>query len=95
MWTDSLAKPASMLYTHIFMAVLPDLSSPRQKWLSDIPDVDEEDWTNMWDIVLKQLVSIEDRLVQFNITHRAYYTPIGFTDSIALSSLLEMRPYNA
>lgn len=33
---------------------------------------------------LKQLVSIGDRLILFNIAHRAYYTPIGFRFNLSL-----------
>lgn len=46
---DLLTKPDSMLYTHLLMVALPDLFSLQQKWLSDIPDLDDENWSDMWE----------------------------------------------
>lgn len=37
--------------------------------------LDNDDRVDMWDLTLKQLVSIRDKLIQLEILHRAYYTP--------------------
>lgn len=71
---DTLDNSASTLYNHLLMVALSDLSTLRQKWLQDIRDMDDEDWTDMWDAPFKQLVSLRDHLIQFKIFHRAYYT---------------------
>lgn len=54
--------------------MISDLSSFQRKWQIDISDLDDEDWTEIWDMPFKQLVSVTDRLIQFKRLHRAYYT---------------------
>lgn len=33
------------------------------------------DWSELWDFPFKHLVSVRDKLIQFKIAHRAYFTP--------------------
>lgn len=40
-----------------------------------IPDIQGEDWDDMWDHPFKHLVSARDRLIQFKFLHRIYLTP--------------------
>lgn len=37
--------------------------------------MDNDDWDDAWDFPFQSLVSIHDRLVQFKIVQRAYFTP--------------------
>lgn len=46
------------------MVALTDPTTLRHKWLLDIPDMDDEDWADIWDAPFKQLL------------HRAYLTPL-------------------
>lgn len=52
----------------------PKLSSLHHKWSVHVLGLGVEDWMEIWDFPLS-LVSARDRLVQFKILHRAYYTP--------------------
>lgn len=38
-------------------------------------ELDREDWEDMWDYPLQPLVATRDKLIQFKILHRIYYTP--------------------
>lgn len=51
------------------------MSSLWQRWIADIPNLDNDDWSNVWDFPFKQLVSLYNRLIQIKIVHRAYFTP--------------------
>lgn len=42
---------------------------------SNIPDLDGDSWSYMWDVPFKHLVSASDRHMQFKILHWAYFTP--------------------
>lgn len=68
-------KPTSVLYAHLLRVSSPELSKLRQHWVWDIPELDSEDWEDMWDFPFKILVSLRDRLIQYKIVHRAYLTP--------------------
>lgn len=74
---DCLLKPTSALYQHILEITTGDLSSLQQKWLVDIPNMDNEDWEEIWDMALSMplLVSTRDHLIQFKILHHTYFTP--------------------
>lgn len=43
--------------------------------MADILDLDSNDWSDVWDFPFKQLVSLHERLIQFKIVNRAYFTP--------------------
>lgn len=68
-------KPTSRLYAHLVYVSLPPLDSLRSCWQRDIPVLDDDDWDDIRDFPFRSLVSIRDRLVQFKIVHRAYFTP--------------------
>lgn len=70
-----LEKPTSQLYGSLLVAAGPELSPLRRKWVGDIPELDEDDWREIWDFPFSPLVSARDKLVQYNIVHRVYYTP--------------------
>lgn len=44
-------------------------------WRREVPELDTEDWENIWDYPMQQLVSARDRLIQFKILHRVHFTP--------------------
>lgn len=47
----------------------------RSKWEMEVPDLQGEDWDDLWNQPFKHLVSARDRLIQFKFLHRSYYTP--------------------
>lgn len=57
------------------MAASSTLSSLLQKWLGDVPGLDDDDWMEIWDFPFSSLASARDKMVQYKILHRAYYTP--------------------
>lgn len=73
--SDCTKKPTSQLYSHLTITSLPTLEKLRSKWSRDIPDFDSDDWDDVWDFPFSSLVSLRDRLIQFKIVHRAYFTP--------------------
>ena len=72
---DCASKPTSVLYAHLLRVSSPELSRLRQQWGRDDPELDSEDWVDIWDFPFKILVSLRDRLIQYKIVHRAYLTP--------------------
>lgn len=72
---DCTKNAASKLYLHLTTVSLPNLEKLRSKWSKDIPELNEDDLDNIWDSPFNSLVSLRDRLIQFKIGHRAYYTP--------------------
>lgn len=72
--SDCIRKPTSQLYSHLVMTSLPVLEKLRAQWSHDIPDLDNDDWDDIWDFPFSSLVSLRDHLIQFKIVHRAYFT---------------------
>lgn len=68
-------KPISHIYQHLIYESLPPLDGLLSRWQRDIPALSGEDWDGVWDFPFSSLVSIRDKLVQFKIVHRAYFTP--------------------
>lgn len=73
--SDCAKKPTSQLYSHLTVTSLPTMEKLRSKWSHDIPNFDNDDWDDIWDFPFSSLVSLRDRLIQFKIVHRAYFTP--------------------
>lgn len=67
--SDCPKKPMSVLYSHQCFVTLREISILWKKWLVDIPDLDRDDWSDIWDLSFKQLVSLRDRFIQFKIIH--------------------------
>ena len=44
-------------------------------WLRDVPKLSSENWGEIYKFSFQILVSLRDKLIQFKITHRSYYTP--------------------
>lgn len=64
-------KTTSQIYSHLLRVSLPAMEKLRARWLQDVPELDGD---NIWDFPFQSLVSLRDRLTQFKIIHRAYYT---------------------
>lgn len=73
--TRCAEKPTSQLYEHLVYVSLPPLDRLWSRWQLDIPSLDNDDWDDVWDFPFRSLVSMRDRLIQFKIVHRAYFTP--------------------
>lgn len=66
---------AVVLYSHLCLVTLRELSALWNKWLVDILDLDGDGLSDIWHFSFKQLVSLRDCLIQFKVVHQAYYTP--------------------
>lgn len=44
-------------------------------WEGEVPDIQGEDWDDLWDHPFKHLVSARDRLIHLKFLHRIYFTP--------------------
>lgn len=83
-----LEKPASRLYSHFITVSPPALEGLMARWLRDIPDLDNDDWDEVWDSPFRSLASLRDRLIQFKLVHRAYFTPTSQDEPYVFSRLL-------
>lgn len=77
---ECLEKPTLVLNNKLLLFFLPDLCDIRQKWLRDIPDLDDEDWEDVWDFPFRQLVSFRDTLTIQNIAQSLLH-PIQTTQN--------------
>lgn len=71
-----MSKPLSSIYKTLLPNVHMGLEALKAKWVGDFPEMDTEEWEDLWESSFLQLVSARDRLVQFKITHRVYFTPM-------------------
>lgn len=46
------------------------LDKLKTSWLAELPELDGEDWEDIWEYPFSQLMSSRDRLVQLKILHR-------------------------
>lgn len=72
---ENLKKPLSEVYKGLCVETPKMLSKCRDTWSALIPDFRRDDWDDMWDHTFGTLVSARDRLIQFKLLHRIYYTP--------------------
>lgn len=80
LWMECLEKPTLVLNNKLLLFFLPDLCDIQQKWLRDIPDLDDEDWEDVWDFPFRQLVSFRDTLTIQNIAQSLLH-PIQTTQN--------------
>lgn len=72
---DILVKPLSSIYKTLQPSIHDGLDRLPSCWRADVPELDTEDWEDIWDYPMHILVSARDRLIQFNILHRIYLMP--------------------
>lgn len=70
-----LPKALSIIYKELFTDTITVLASCHAAWLSDFPQLDNDDWDDAWIASFARLVSAHDHLIQFMFLHRIYYTP--------------------
>ena len=70
-----MRKPLSELYRELFAITPPAVRRCRGRWVEEVPDLDGDDWDDMWSSPFAYLVSARDRLIHFKFLHRIYYTP--------------------
>lgn len=69
---DQSDKPLSAIYRALLPSVHFGMEAKR---LIDYPDLDAEDWEDIWEYPFSQLAAVKDHLIQFKLVHRAYLTP--------------------
>lgn len=72
---EDLVRPLSVTYKEFFQKMPSAISKCREKWAAEVPEIQGEDWDDIWTQPFKHLVSTRDRLMQFKFLHRSYYTP--------------------
>lgn len=72
---EELSKPLSAMYKSFFKKTPPAVTRCREQRMAEIPEIQGEDWEDMWDHPFKHLLSARDRLIQFKFLHRIYHTP--------------------
>lgn len=70
-----LVKPLSVAYKEFFKSTPPAITKCREKWEMEVPEIQGEDWDELWMQPFRHLVSARDRLIQFKFLHRSYLTP--------------------
>ena len=73
--TEDLPKTLSVSYKKLFATSPGAVVKCRDKWVSEVPDIQGEDWDEMWTHPFQHLVAARDRLIHFKFLHRIYYTP--------------------
>lgn len=71
---DTLDKALSTIYKQLFSEVGDLLAGCRAAWEEVFPQMDGDDWDDLWDINFTRLVSARDQLIQFKFLHRIYLT---------------------
>lgn len=76
-WLSKEEPPKTLLsvYKELFKKTLPAVTKCREKWATEVPDIQGEDWDHMLDQPFQYLVSTRHKLIQFKFLHRIYYTP--------------------
>lgn len=72
---DQLVNPLSNIYKSLLPSVHFGLESLYSKWQEDFPNLDTEDWEEVWEYPFLQLIVVRDHLIQFKLLHRTYLTP--------------------
>lgn len=72
---EELAKPLSVTYKEFFKKTPQAISRCRERWAVEAPGIQGEDWDDLWTQPFRHLVSARDRLIQFKLLHRSYFTP--------------------
>lgn len=75
MHAEQSPKTHLTLYKALQQSICQRLLKCREKWSLDIPSLDNDDWEDMLDYPLQQLVSTRDRLIQFKIIPHNFLTP--------------------
>lgn len=70
-----LTKTLSTIYKQLFMNTPKVLLSCRTAWKTDFPQLDGEDWDDIWGPTFSRLVSAQDHLIQSNFLIRIYFYP--------------------
>lgn len=68
-------KSISNMYTYLSRTTLSDISKLCKCWKRNVPNLVEGNSEEIWRFPFQILVSLRDKLIQFQITHRSYYTP--------------------
>lgn len=58
-------KTISVFYTHLLKTIPSDMSKVWEFWRTDVPELVEANWEEIWRTPFQILVSIRDRLIQF------------------------------
>lgn len=60
---------------NLFLKTTKMLQTCKTIWTALVPDMDDEDWEDVWDAPFPRLVSVRDRLLHYTFLHRVYPTP--------------------
>lgn len=71
---EGLSKTLSVAYKQLFKKTPPAVAKCREKYISEVPEIQGEDWDDMWEQPFKHLVSARDKLIQFKFLHSICYT---------------------
>lgn len=72
---DILEKPLSSIYRTLQPSIHDGSDRLLSYWHAEVPELDTEDWEDVWDYPMHNLGSARDRLIQFQILHRIHLTP--------------------
>lgn len=70
--TEDLNKVLSLTSKEFFKSTPRVVTNCREKWETEVPNIQGEDWDDLWTQPFKHLVSARDRLIQFKFLHRSY-----------------------
>lgn len=73
-----LSKPLSTVYKYLFPETTKLIQPCRMLCTAVVPDMDDEDWKDVWEVPFNRLVSARDRLIHYkflllkNVLHYQY-----------------------
>lgn len=72
---EPLDKALSTIYKQLFSDTHRVMASCRRRWEGVFPQLDSDDWDDIWDINFSRLISARDHLIQYKFLHWIYLTP--------------------
>lgn len=72
---ESLSKSLSSLYLALLSEDSPKMGRPWDRWETDLPGLDREDWEDCLEDSIKLLISSKDKLIQVRILQSLLYPP--------------------
>lgn len=67
---DSVSKRFSKTYKELFRTTPLTMLCCKNRWRMEVPNMDGDDWDDMWERPFKHLAPARDSLIQFKSLHR-------------------------
>lgn len=83
LWEESLEKPLSIIYKALQHSIHEGLDKLLSCWREEMPELDFEDWEDIWEYPMQQLISARDRLINLKFCIEFLLHPKSCTGSFS------------